>query len=237
MTGNLLLHAIPEPDRRELLAGSQTIEMRPRTTLLVPGQDTPYAYFPNDGVYSTIVHVESGEGVEVGLVGREGMVGIPLILAGATPHPYQVVVQGGGTALRVPRELLMREGLHRSSALQYAILSYAGLFLANVSQTAACNRLHRIEQRLARWLLDMRLRMDEPTMPMTHEWLALMVGAYRPSVTNALAALADRGLVRPGRAELTILDQEGLEAQSCSCHASTKTRIEHTLSAIRSAAA
>jgi CRP-like cAMP-binding protein len=118
-----------------------------------------------------------------------------------------------------------------------ALLKYANLYLTTVAQTAACNRLHRIEQRLARWLLDMHQRADVDRLPVTHELLGLMVGAYRPSVTNALASLEQRGVLACGRGSIQILDLEALREQSCECHQAIHRRTERTLEQIKSMAA
>lgn len=236
MTGNLLLDAMPDGARRRFLAAADTVDLHMRETLIEAHAGPAYAYFPLSGVCSTLVHVESGEAVEVGLVGNEGMVGLPIVLGGAV-QPFHIIVQAHGTAIRVSAELLAHECSQPGSDAHAAMLGYAGLVLGNIGQVAACNRLHRIEKRLARWLLDMRDRMHSVTLPMTHEWLALMVGAYRPSITNALAAMEERGLLVLGRGIMTIVNNEGVEAQACDCYGIMQRRMAQTLEEIRSAAA
>ncbi len=174
--------------------------------------------------------------MEVGLVGREGMVGLPLVLGGFA-NPFHVIVQAGGVATRIAREPFVHDVLEGGHPLCAALLKYANLFLATVAQTAACNRLHQIEQRLARWLLDMRVRSDGDDLPITHELLALMIGAYRPSVTNTLKGFEERGIIRVGRGHVLILDQAALAAQACECHAAIQERTSRTLEHIRSMAA
>lgn len=233
---NLLLGVMPEQERRRIAPYCETVQLRARETLLEPDSPVEYVWFPHAGICSNLIHVESGEAVEVGLVGREGMVGIPLVLGGFA-NPFHVVVQAGGSATRIAREPFVHEVLDAGRPFCGALLKYANLFLSTVAQTAACNRLHRIEQRLSRWLLDMRERSDSDVLPVTHEFLGLMVGAYRPSVTNALKSLEERGLIRVGRGQVTTLDQAGLRSEACDCHDAIQKRTSRTLDHIRAIAA
>lgn len=236
MLQNLLLNVLPEREHRRIAAHCETVKLQPRTSLCRPDAPVTHAWFPETAVCSTIMHVESGEGVEVGLVGREGMVGLPLVLGGAT-SAFHVMVQVGGTAVRVARRPFIDIVLAPGQPLCNGLLFYTNLYLANVAQTAACNRLHRIDQRIARWLLDLRDRIDSDLLPITHEFLALMVGAYRPSVTNALKGLEERGVLTIGRGVLEIRDREGLESTSCECHWAIRRRTESTLAKIAQLAA
>ncbi len=236
MTQNLLLGVLPEYERRRIAPYCETVHLKTRETLLEPDAPVEFVWFPHAGICSNLIHVESGEAVEVGLVGREGMVGLPLVLSGFA-NPFHVIVQSGGTATRIAREPFTHQVLDAGRPFCGALLKYANLFLSTVAQTAACNRLHRIEQRLSRWLLDMRERSDSDVLPVTHEFLGLMVGAYRPSVTNALKAFEERGLIRVGRGQVTLLDQEALSQEACECHDSIQKRTSMTLDQIRSMAA
>jgi CRP-like cAMP-binding protein len=236
MTENLLLSVIPEGERRRIAPHCERVELRARTTLVEPDMPIEFAWFPHSGICSHLIHVSTGEAVEVGLVGREGMIGLSLVLGGFA-NPYHVIVQTEGLATRIAREPFLHDVLDSDHPFCTALLKYANLFLSTVSQTAACNRLHRIEQRLARWILDMRVRADSDTMPITHELLGLMVGAHRPSVTNALSALEQRGLVRAGRGHITVLNEQELAGQACECHELILARTKDTLSDIRSMAA
>lgn len=236
MPTNLLLGVLPEHERRRIAPYCEAVELRPRMTLIDPESSVEHVWFPDSGVCSSLIHVSGGEAVEVGLVGREGMVGLPLVLGGFA-NPFHVVVQAPGSATRIARGPFTHEVLDSSHPFCGALLKYANLYLSIVAQTAACNRLHNIEQRLARWLLDMRVRTDSPDFPLTHEFLGLMVGAYRPSVTNALRELEDRRLVRAGRGHVVLLDEKGLEAAACECHEAVQRRTEQTLDQIRSMAA
>lgn len=236
MFENLLLSVLPDEEHDRIGRHCETVTLKPRMTLCDPDGPIEYAWFPHSGVCSSLVHVENGEAVEVGLIGREGMAGIALVLD-SSANPFHVIVQVPGKATRIPRKSFLDLVLDPGRPFCTALLKYANLYLTTVAQTAACNRLHRIEQRLARWLLDMRERAGFDTLPVTHELLGLMVGAYRPSVTNALAALEERGILALGRGQVQILDRAALAEQACECHAAIRRRTERTLDQIRSMAA
>lgn len=236
MIENLLLGVLPEHERRRVAPYCETVHLRNRAELIQPDAPIDYVYFPHSGVLSSLIHVESGEAVEVGLVGREGMAGIPLVLGGFA-NPFHVIVQAPGEATRVPRDAFTHEVLDSGRPFCGALLKYANLFLSTVAQTAACNRLHRIDQRLARWILEMHVRVDSPDLPITHELLGLMVGAYRPSVTNALSAMEERGILTIGRGRVTVRDQAALEKAACDCYSAIQMRTSQTLSRIKEMAA
>lgn len=236
MAQNLLLSVVTENERRRIAPYCETVNLTARATLCAPDEPPPYAYFPLSGVCSSLVHAQNGEAVEVGMVGREGMVGLSLVLGEAT-NPFETIVQVPGSALRIEREPFINEVLETGHSFCDALLKYTNLYLATVAQTAVCNRVHRIEQRLARWLLEMFDRTDGNVLPMTHELLGLMLGAYRPSITNALKSLQERGVVHVARARLTILDAAGLEKDACECHQTIRRRTAATLREIRRMAA
>jgi CRP-like cAMP-binding protein len=236
MAENLLLAVLPEEERRRIAPFCQDVALDARSTLFRADSPIDCAWFPHSGVCSSLVHVASGEAVEVGMVGREGMLGIPLVL-GASVAAWDVVVQIAGTATRIRRQDFLTHVLVREYPLCGALMKYANLFLSIVAQTAACNRLHRIDQRLARWLLDICVRVENDTLPLTHELLGLMVGAYRPSVTNALGELEAKGVVRVSRGAVTIVDARGLALEACDCHALIEARTRTAMERIRSAAA
>ena len=236
MAANLLFGVLAETELRRMAPYCETVAMHQHATLCTPDEQIAYAYFPISGVYSTLVHASSGEVVEVALVGREGMVGVPLVL-GEETTPFQVIVQMPGSAIRIAREPFVTYALEAGHGFCGALLKYANLFLATVAQTAVCNRVHRIEQRLARWLLDMHDRAGTDTLLLTHEVLGLMLGAYRPSITNALKALQERELLRVGRGRIVIANQAALEKQACECHEVIRRRTAATLAEIRRLAA
>lgn len=236
MAQNLLLGIIPEHERRRIEPYCETVQLKARAVLCEPDEAISHAWFPQSGVCSTLVHARSGEAVEIGLVGYEGMVGLPLVLAEAA-NPFAVTVQVPGTAVRIPRDAFVAHALDASRAFCEALLKYTNLYLATVAQTAVCNRVHRIEQRLARWLLEMHDRAGRDELPITHELLGLMLGAYRPSVTTALGAFCERKLVRVGRGRVTIVDTAGLVGEACECHDTVRRRTAATLRDIRRLAA
>ena len=236
MSANLLFAVLPQDEQRRITRLGEKVTIEAYTRLVAPDETIPYAYFPETGVCSTLVHARNGEAVEVGLVGREGMVGLPLVL-GEAISPFEVIVQVSGTATRIPHDAFVEQALSTTHCFCEALLKYANLYLATVAQTAVCNRVHRIEQRLARWLLEMRDRADTDVLPMTHELLGLMLGAYRPSITNALKALQERDLLRVSRGRVTITDPDGLAGEACECHETIRRRTAATLREIRRLAA
>lgn len=236
MQQNLLLGVLPESERRRIADHCEVVELTARSTLYEPDSPISHAWFPHSGVCSTLVHAENGEAVEVGLVGREGMVGIPLVL-GATANSFHVIVQVSGTATRIARQPFIDIVLAPGHPFCGGLLQYTNLYVSNVAQTAACNRLHRIEQRLARWLLDLQERVQSNVLPITHEFLGLMVGAYRPSVTNALKAFEDREVLQIRRGALEIRSREALRAEACECHEAICRRTAATLAKIQALAA
>ncbi|HEY9179543.1 MAG TPA: Crp/Fnr family transcriptional regulator [Candidatus Baltobacteraceae bacterium] len=236
MTGNMLFAVLPQNERQRIAPFCETVTIEAHTVLCTPDELVPYAYFPQSGVCSAIVHARSGEAVEVGLIGHEGMVGLPLVL-GESTNPFEILVQVPGTATRIPRELFIEEALRPGHSFCDALLKYANLYLATVAQTAVCNRVHQIQQRLARWLLEMHDRAERDDLPMTHEILGMMLGAYRPSITNALKALQARGLLRVSRGRVTITDPDGLKLEACECHERIRRRTAATFREIRRLAA
>lgn len=236
MAENLLLSTLSGVERRRVEPYFETVALEPRTVLCEPGRPVPYLWFPLDGVCSSLVRGASGEAVEVGLIGNEGMVSLTVAL-GSSDAPFQTIVQVRGSAIRVAREPFEREVLRAGSAFVTAMQRFAGFYISVVGQTAACNRLHRIEQRLSRWMLEAQDRLEGDTLPITHEFLALMVGAYRPSVSNALQSLEERGVVRIGRGKVTIVDRNALEREACDCRAIIQRRLEDMLANVRTLAA
>ncbi len=236
MQQNLLLGVLPEIERRRIADYCEVVQLSPRSTLYEPDAPINHVWFPHSGVCSTLVHVENGEAVEIGLVGREGLVGLPLVLGGST-NSFHVIVQVGGSATRIAKQPFVDVVLAPGHPFCKGLLQYANLYVSNVAQTAACNRLHRIEQRLARWLLDLQERTGGDTLPLTHEFLGLMVGAYRPSVTNALKAFEEREVLELGRGSLRIRSREKLCAEACDCHEAMQRRTHATLAQIQALAA
>lgn len=212
---NGLLAALPRRDYERLLAELELVALTYGEVLYEPGARIRYVYFPNDAIVSLLVVVEH-KALEVSLVGREGLVGIPLAL-GADLAPVRALVQGTGSALRM-KAASFREELERCVPLQREIYRYAYAKLLQARQTAACNRFHQVDQRLARWLLMTHDRVRGNRVHLTHEFLADMLGVRRVGVTTAAAELQRRGLIEYHRGDIRILDRRRLETAACSCY-------------------
>ncbi|MHB8812949.1 MAG: Crp/Fnr family transcriptional regulator [Steroidobacteraceae bacterium] len=215
-TPNRLLAALPDKEYERLLDGLEPVTLTYGEVLDEPGDPMRYAYFPCDSLVSLLTVVEGRRALEVGLVGREGMIGSRLAL-GFTTSSVRALVQGTGTALRIESAHLLRE-YQRSPALRRALLRFTDSLMLQVTQNAACNRFHVVEARLARWLLMTRERVSSHEFHLTHEFLADMLGVRRVGVTVAASTLQRQQLIRYRRGVIKILDQEGLEASACSCY-------------------
>ncbi|MEO7728689.1 MAG: Crp/Fnr family transcriptional regulator, partial [Burkholderiales bacterium] len=175
-----------------------------------------HVYFPVDCLVSLLTAVDKNRTLEVGMVGNEGMLGMPLVL-GIDVSAVRALVQGSGTALRMTAARFLAE-FNRSPPLQRALFRYTHLLMAQVSQTAACNRFHESDARLARWLLMTSDRMHSARYLLTHEFLAHMLGVRRVGVTKAAEALKVRHLIEYSRGNIHIIDRKGLEAAACPCY-------------------
>src|SRR5438094_8250789 len=212
---NSVLAALPPRTYRALLSGLEPVTLAFGDVLYEPGQPIRDVYFPTQSLVSLLTLVEGHLALEVGLVGREGMVGIPLAL-GVEVSPVRALVQGAGPALKM-NAARFRTELRRSPPLQRELDCYIHALMAQISQTAACNRFHVVEARLARWLLMTRDRVRSAEFRMTHEFLSHMLGVRRVGVTEAASSLQRQKLIAYTRGSIQILDTRGLEAASCSC--------------------
>ena len=213
---NRLLAALPANGLERLRDGLDSVTLTYGEVLNEPGEPMRYVYFPSDCLVSLLTVVEGHHALEVGLVGREGMVGSRLAL-GIGTSPVRALVQGTGTALRMRSTRFLQE-LQRSPELRLATLRFTDSLMGQVTRTAACNRFHTIEARLARWLLMTRERLPSVQFRLTQEFLADMLGVRRVGVTSAASALQRSKLIHYRRGMITILDQKGLETASCSCY-------------------
>jgi len=216
--GNQLLSHLPAASRSRLEVLGQAVELRLSESVGVAGAPTDAVLFPIEGFISLLVQVDGGHATEVGMVGREGMLGIQLAL-GVVAQPLNAVVQGPGHALRLDAATFRRE-LLADAALRTTIHRYAYVLFAQQARAAACLRFHTIEPRLARWLLMSHDRAQADRFRVTHEFLAFMLGVRRAGVTLAAGALQRRHFVAYTRGEVTILDRAGLADAACSCYAS-----------------
>jgi CRP-like cAMP-binding protein len=225
---NRLLEALPGIDLRRLLAECETVEVAFADVLYTPGERLSHVYFPLGSVISLVMRVDDSSSLEVGLIGNEGMFGIPLSL-GVDVSPVRAVVQGAGSALRMGAAPFCRE-LARSQALQREIDRYAFVHLSQLAQTAGCKRFHLVEARLARWLLMTQDRAHANTFHITQEFLAFMLGVRRVGVTEAASSLQKRNLIRYSRGNITVLDRRGLKAASCGCYTADLASYDRALS-------
>lgn len=222
---NRLLMLLPPADFERLAPCLDPVDLTIRQCLHFPDEPIEAAYFVESGMGSLLVRLEGGGAQEVGVVGREGVIGLPVVM-GADSAPTEAMVQMSGTALRI-RPPALRQIFNDSEAIRTVLLRYMLVFHIQVSQTAACNGHHRLEQRLGRWLLMAHDRAGTDHFPMTHEFLSMMLGVRRAGVTAAAGALHKAGLIDYGNGQVTILDRRGLEATSCECYAIVRREFDH----------
>lgn len=215
--GNLLLDSLTEAQRNRLLTGASEHVLEIRTVLFEPDEVVPYVYFPLSGLISLVTPMIDGDVVEMAVVGREGVVGVPWALdenGGATGRG---VSQIHGTSIRVDADKFRQE-IELEGGLAHYAAQYNRALFALVAQNAACNRLHTINERCARWLLMTYDRLGEDEFDLTHEFLSQMLGTRRASVTEAASNLQDFGALTYKRGTVRILDRDVLEKKSCECY-------------------
>ena len=221
---NRLLDALPSAELDVLQPYLERVELEQREALFEPEVPIAFVYFPETAVVSLVNVLHNGGSVEIGTSGREGMAGLPVFL-GEDSGTTRGFAQIPGTAMRIQAAEFAR--LAASSGPFHALLlRYTQAFLTQVAQTAACNGAHLLEQRCARWLLMTHDRVVGDEFPLTHEFLAFMLGVRRAGVTLAMGGLQDAGLVRYVRGHVTVVDRAGLERASCECYAVVREQYE-----------
>ncbi len=213
---NHLLKAMPSTETRRVIAGCESIELVLGDVLYMPWAPIGHVYFPTRGYISLILPIDHSASIEIGLIGKEGMLGIPLVL-GVAVSPVRAVVQGAGRALRMEAHGFQRE-LGRSEALRGAVNRYLFVHMSQLAQAAACTRFHLVEARLARCLLMTQDRARADDFHVTQELLAVILGVRRVGITKAASSLQKRGLIHYNRGHITVLDRRGLKAASCGCY-------------------
>jgi CRP-like cAMP-binding protein len=217
---NLLLAAMPAAERRTLIAACEPVELVFGSVLCRQGARIRHVYFPTGGFISLLSQLDNRPGLEVGLVGAEGAVGISLVL-GVNIAPVTAVVQGAGSALRIEATRLTAE-LDRRPALKAAISRYLYVLVTQLAAMASCTRFHVVEARLARWLMMTRDRAGSDEFYLTQEFMAYMLGVRRVGVSSAARVLGGRKLISYSRGSINILDASGLEGACCSCYATAR---------------
>ena len=218
---NQLLAALSDPGRARLHADLELVLLPVGETLYDSGVQMRHVYFPTDAVVSLGYVLEDGSSAGFAVVGREGMVGMPLLLGGETT-PSRAVVQSAGHAYRLTGQILKEEfervGGRRRGAVHKLLLCYAQALVTQIVQTAVCNRHHSVDQQVCRWLLLFLDRLPSNTLVMTQELIANMLGVRREGVTEVAGMLQRAGLIEYHRGHITVLDRPGLEARSCECY-------------------
>jgi CRP-like cAMP-binding protein len=224
---NRLLSLLSDDDYERLRPHLSPVVFEYRKSLYDPWRPIDHVYFPIDGVASLVLTTADGASAEVGTIGNEGMVGVPICL-GDYQAPSSVYVQVPGTALELDARIFRGE-LDHSPTLNLVMLRYAHAFFNQVAQSAACAHLHKVEQRCCRWLLMTRDRMPSGDFLLTHEFLGMMLGVRRTTVTDVMGTLQKAGLIHYRRGHVTMLDHEALERRACECYDISKLEFERLL--------
>jgi len=228
---NQLLAALPAEEFERLAPRLELVPLPLGEMLYEPGEQLQHAYFPVSAIVSLHYVMASGASASVAGVGNEGVVGISLFMGGETT-PSSAVVQTAGHAYRLERRLLKQE-FDRCGAMQRLLLRYTQALMAQMTQTAVCNRHHSVEQQLCRWLLVTLDRIPSGKFVMTQELVAGMLGVRREGITEAAGRLQEAGLIRYRRGHLAVLERAGLETRACECYAVVKDEFSRLLSDVR----
>lgn len=213
---NLLLAALPQDVRERLERHARTVNLTEGDILHRPGQEIRDVYFPLDCLISVTVTMAEARTAEAGIVGSREMVGVNAFMGGQETTQTEYICQAAGTAVRVEAKPLLDE-FDRVKAVRDVMLRYTQAYIAQLSQNVACNRLHSIKQRMARWILECRDRLKADDLTPTHEFISQMLGVRRPGITETAAELQKLGLIEYGRKRLRVIDPSGLEKESCEC--------------------
>jgi CRP-like cAMP-binding protein len=226
-TKNRLLAALPREEYERILPHLGHVSFKLGEVVYESGVQMGHIYFPTTAIISLLYLMENGASAEMGMAGKEGLVGVALFMGGNT-MPNRAVVQSAGGAVRMKAQVL-REEFALGGAFQRLLLRYTQALLTQMSQTAVCDRLHAIEQQLCRWLLLSHDRLDSHELVMTQELIANMLGVRREGVTAAAGRLQEQGLISYVRGRIRILDRRGLEAAVCECYKVVKDEYDRLL--------
>jgi len=226
-TVNRLLATLPKKEYERLLPGLKRITLTFGEVLYEPGDRIKHVYFPNNSIVSLLSALSERSTLEVGMVGNEGMAGLPIFM-GVKVSRTRALVQGAGSAMRMT-SATVRDEANRLGALHRLLHRYSHSLLTQVSQSATCNRFHSVDARLARWLLMTSDRLGMGEFRLTQEFMSSMLGVRREGVNKAAGALQTEKLIRYSRGVITILNRRGLEANSCECYALIKSESDEYL--------
>lgn len=213
--GNHLLAALPKRERDRLARSLEPVRLPRPTELEAANEQVEFVYFPTSGIASIVAIGEGGESVDTAMIGREGMTGLSVFL-GTGQAPMRTIVQVPLTGLRL-RAQLLREELERGGMLEVLLQRHTQVVMVTMAQLILCNRIHRLDQRAARWLLQVDERVEDAPFAVTQDFLAQMIGVQRPALSLAMHQFKDAGLVNYSRGQISIADRDGLLARSCAC--------------------
>lgn len=213
---NHLLAVLPQAEYARLLPNLELVDLGLGQALYESGEHLNHVYFPSTSIISLLYVLENGASAEISVVGNEGIVGIALFMGGETTL-NRAIVQSAGQAYRMKGQVLLQE-FNRGGSLQHLLMRYTMALLAQMSQTAVCNRHHSVDQQLCRWLLLSLDRLSSNELNMTQELIADMLGVRREGVTEAAGKLQTAGLIKYSRGRITVLDRTGLEMRVCECY-------------------
>ena len=225
-TENRLLAALPREEYERLAPHLREVSLTLRQVLFNPGDDLAYAYFPTDSIVSLLTDLSDGSGMEVGLVGREGIVGVSVILGGDETKVATVQAEGGALKIRADA---LREEFRRGGVLQDGLLRYTHALMTQISQSVVCNVRHPLPGRLARWLLMYHDRLGRDEFSLTHEFMAAMLGVRRAGVSDVANELQRMGFISYRRGHVRIIDRKGLEEFACECYPVVKEKYDNHL--------
>ena len=226
---NQLLAALPGKEYKRLIPHLETVRLPFMEVIYESGAPIEHVYFPNEGLISLLVVMEDETPREVGLIGNEGMLGTAVAL-GMSTTPIRALIQMPGSAMRMKAEAL-RDELKRGGALQDVLQRYAHALFTQISQSAACISSHEVDKRLSRWLIMTHDRAPGDEFEMKHEFMAMMLGVRRPTVTLVMAELTNAGIISHVRGRVRVVDRQGLEGASCECYKTVRALYDRLLPA------
>lgn len=228
MTFNRLLNALPPDLYQKLHPHLVHVHLPQGATLHTAGEIIEELYFPIDCLLSITITMENGNTAETGVVGNREVLGVNAFMGGRETTQTEYVVQIAGGAMKL-RAAIFREEFDRNPALRKVFLNYIQALIAQLSQTTACNRLHSLEQRLGRWLLEAQTRVESSNLQLTQQFVAQMLGVRRAGVTQAAQKLQNEGLITYSRGNISIVDQQGLESAACECFSVVRQEYDRLL--------